>query len=248
MMKQAYIRENQDVFKAINEANVEPFDVTNIEVIDKIQQSIKIKPFDMTNVLNECLTHLPSLLRNRKIWKSLLVNHKPPHLLRIYTQIGKIRINLHYFIPSNRNTSGDIEYFHPHAWASCMKILHGHYRQLIGFAQQRGLENPPDKILHLHHNKNDTYAMNNPYLWHQVVPPNDEPGLTMMVTFIPDNWDQDSPKSEIILRELNNDEFDFMIDIFLCIIHTPYYIHRYVSNGCQDMYHPYIKNLQKEAN
>jgi hypothetical protein len=199
----------------------------------KILEALQIEPFDMTNVLLECAQLLPTLLTDPNRWKSLMINYKPPHLMRIYTNIGNVRINLHYFIPTSEasevdsskdgncnakpedyNESSD-NYFHPHGWASCMKIMKGHYEQWMGFANQRGLDNPPLKSLHLRHSQGDTYAMNHPWLWHQVIPPENEPVMTMMVTHIPKNWDQDSPKSEISLRELSEQERNFMFQEFL---------------------------------
>ena len=56
--------------------------------------------------------------------------------------------------------------------------------------------------------------MNHPWLWHQVIPTEQQPVLTLMVTYIPQNWDQDAPVSGQVLRALTYDEADFMFEKF----------------------------------
>ena len=189
-----------------------------------VEDAINKIPFDMTNVLIECEKFIPELLNDKGRWRSLLINYKPPHLMRLFTQIGKVRINLHYFFPpvdeydaagsDVYNVGYDENLYHPHGWASCMRILDGNYEQWIGFATSKGLDNPPEKTLHLVHNKGDTYAMNHPWLWHQVIPTNKEPVLTIMVTYVPPIWDQDPPQSVKPLRYLTEAEIDFMFETF----------------------------------
>jgi len=197
----------------------------------EIDDAINRIPFDMTNVLVECEKHISALLEDRERWRSLMVNYKPPHLMRLFTQVGKVRINLHYFFAASTDvleecdvtdvTAYDVGYnenlYHPHGWASCMRILSGRYEQWLGFATGRGIDMVPQKTLHLVHNTGDTYAMNHPWLWHQVIPTNQEPVLTLMVTYIPPNWDQEAPLSTQPLRSLTEQEAEFMFQTFKAI-------------------------------
>lgn len=55
--------------------------------------------------------------------------------------------------------------------------------------------------------------MNHPWLWHQVIIPIDnQPVLTIMVTYIPPNW---APSSSEILRKLTDQEINFMFEQFV---------------------------------
>lgn len=193
----------------------------------EIDNAINRVPFDMINVLVECEKHISALLEDKERWRSLMVDYKPPHLMRLFTQVGKVRINLHYFFPvidevsKEELTAYDVGYdenlYHPHGWASCMRILCGKYEQWLGFATGKGIDNVPQKTLHLVHNIGDAYAMNHPWLWHQVILTNQEPVLTLMVTYIPPNWDQDAPASTQPLRSLTEQETEFMFQTFKSI-------------------------------
>lgn len=178
------------------------------------------KPLDMTKVMERAEELVPQLLADRNRWQSLMIDYQPPHLMRIFTQCEGVRINLHYFmaakdLPETRLTSGyDENLYHPHGWASAMRILEGSYEQWMGFAAGPGIENVPKKTLHLVHKPGDSYAMNDPYLWHQVIPRENQPVSTLMVTFMPEGWNQVLPKSNKELRALTGQEMDFMFDHF----------------------------------
>lgn len=187
---------------------------------DDLQKLAEKHPLDMTAVMIAAEKLLPALLRDRSQWQSLMIDYQPPHLMRLYRQIGCVRVNLHYFLPAEklpetRLTQGyDENLYHPHAWASSMRILDGSYEQWIGFANHRGIDAAPEKTLHLVHHKGDSYAMNHPWLWHQVIPHAGEAVSTLMVTYMPKDWDQDVPKSTKQLRALTDAERDFMFDHF----------------------------------
>ncbi len=197
----------------------------------KLTELAKRKPLDMTAVMEMAEDIVPQLLVDRSRWQSLMIDYQPPHLMRIFTQCEGVRINLHYFmaakdLPETRLTKGyDENLYHPHGWASAMRILEGSYEQWIGFAQGPGIEAAPKKTLHLVHKPGDSYAMNDPYLWHQVIPRENQPVSTLMVTFMPDDWDQVLPKSTKDLRALNEKEMDFMFAHFQQFYppqHTPH--------------------------
>lgn len=176
---------------------------------------------DMTQVLKAIEPHISQLLQDRSKWNSLYVDYQPPHLMRLWIQVGNIRVNLHYFIPTEEMPTEDQSrigfidnLYHPHAWASCMRILEGTYEQWIGFADRRGLDALPPKTLHLEHHQGDTYAMNHPWLWHQVIPIPNHAVCTLMVTYIPPNWDQDIPKPSKKLTCLTEEQKEFMFATF----------------------------------
>jgi hypothetical protein len=188
----------------------------NSEIISDIIFETQRTPLNMTTVLEKVAPLIPSLLLDRDNWRSLYINYQPPHLMRIFCQVGPIRINLHYFLPTDIiiTEKEDPNLYHPHAWASCMHILDGRYKQWMGFATRRGLDAIPEKTLYLVHHKNDTYAMNHPWIWHQVIPFLNETVSTLMITYIPSGWDQDEPQSTKPLRKLTDDELNFMFDHF----------------------------------
>lgn len=178
------------------------------------------QPLDMTAVMTAAEKFLPELLQDKSAWQSLMIDYQPPHLMRLFRQIGDVRVNLHYFLPTaalpeTRMTDAyDENLYHPHAWASGMRILEGEYEQWMGFAERRGTDAVPPKTLHLLHTAGDSYAMNHPWIWHQVIPAENKSVSTLMVTYIPKDWDQDVPKSSKQLRCLNQQEIDFMFDHF----------------------------------
>jgi hypothetical protein len=176
---------------------------------------------DMYPVMQEIEQYLPSLLQDRDSWKSLFIDYQKPYLMRIYRDIesstlkATVRVSLHYFLPdaSPQNEEGEFLY-HPHAWASSMRILEGMYSQFHGFANQRGLAPPPAKLCNTIHIQGDSYAMNHPWLWHEVNPFPNQAVMTLMVTYMPAFWDQDAPQSSKKLRSLNEEELQFMFTEF----------------------------------
>src|SRR5258708_5628235 len=94
-----------------------------------------------------------------------------------------------------------------------MMILEGSYVQDIGFASQSGLDIIPDILFELKHTKGQSYHMNHPWIWHKVKP-NLEPLATLMITHIPQTWDQIAPKSNKQLRCLNDNELDIVFEHF----------------------------------
>lgn len=175
----------------------------------------------MAPVLEAAENLIPDLLKDRDGWQSLMIDYQPPHLMRLYRQVGAVRVNLHYFMPAEdvsaarrKTDSYNENLYHPHAWASAMRILQGEYEQYVGFATRRGIDAAPPKTQHLLHKEGDAYAMDHPWIWHQVIPQPNQAVSTLMVTFVPADWDQDVPKSTRPLRSLTPAERDFMFDHF----------------------------------
>ncbi len=183
---------------------------------------------NMFEILEEVEAMLPNLLSNRGNWKSLYIDYQPPFLMRIFCDIksqkldGKcVRASLHYFLPAESVTPSEASsesgenLYHPHGWASSMRLIDGTYDQYIGFAEGPGLDAKPSKLCRLTHSTGDSYAMNHPWLWHQVNPRPNQAVSTLMVTHIPSSWDQEVPKSTKPLRALNTEELDFMFNHFI---------------------------------
>lgn len=191
---------------------------------------------NMLPVLQECEKLLPQLLEDRGSWKSIYIDYRPPYLMRIFrdiesTLLGKqVRVNLHYFLPTaavelkkheadegkeaqaSRESGENL--YHPHGWASCMRIIKGTYDQDIGYADRPGVDVMPPKLCRLTHSSKDSYAMNDEWLWHQVNPRPGQAVFTLMVTYIPEGWDQEIPRSTKALRALKASELDFMFENF----------------------------------
>ncbi len=83
---------------------------------------------------------LPKLINGRiideqgdinEVWKSLFINYEPPHVERLYTQVGLYRIMLHRITP----VIGADPLFHPHPWPSAVKIIDGWYDMVTGVVE-----------------------------------------------------------------------------------------------------------------
>ncbi|HEY1097107.1 MAG TPA: hypothetical protein VGF14_07695 [Alphaproteobacteria bacterium] len=90
--------------------------------------------------------------------------------------------------------------FHPHGWATAFHILQGRYYQNVGLAAQSGLEHPPERTHHILQDSDNPetnhYAFNNSLLWHEVLPADNKPVSTIMVSYTPTDWDQTRPVIE----------------------------------------------------
>lgn len=151
----------------------------------------------------------------------MYIDYQPPFLMRIFIQVGCVRINLHYFLPAEDVSAAQAlsdayneNLYHPHAWASAMRIVDGRYRQYKGMANRRGLDAVPLKAGPYEYQAGDSYVMEDPWAWHQVIPYPNEAVTTVMVTVIPEGWDQDVPKSTTVLCPLTQGELNFMFAHF----------------------------------
>lgn len=201
-----------------------------------VEREVKKVSLNMFNVMREVELLIPPLLKERVKWKSLYIDYRPPHLMRIFTDViskelgdKPVRISLHYFLPvqevelkAHENSDKEFEasltsgenLYHPHGWASCMRIIEGLYDQSIGFADRPGVDVMPRKMCSLTHSAQDSYAMNHPWLWHQVNPRPNLPVSTLMVTYIPKQWDQEVPRPTKPQRSLTEKEIQFMFTHF----------------------------------
>jgi hypothetical protein len=198
---------------------------------------------DMGLVLDTLRPAIPLLLAERDEWRSVLIDYERPYLMRLFRTIplpdGKtLRLNLHHFFAGQNDPAEtwgitnpyaikstkhegpqdetNLNLYHPHPWAAAFNIHSGKYKQLVARAPRLGLEHRPSQKDEqwIVQNTGSQYAFNDPHIWHMVLPENDEPVSTTMLTYIPQDWGQKSPASPYKLRELNENERAFMFDEF----------------------------------
>lgn len=114
--------------------------------------------------------------------------------------------------------------YHPHPWAAAFHLFEGSYRQRIGLATEVGYSSdaqsplrpaPHDEWLQDSAKADQArYAFNDKLIWHQVLPNNGTPVASLMVTYIPKDWDQTGPRPEKKQRALTQQECDFMFAHF----------------------------------
>lgn len=91
-------------------------------MIEKLQQLERVKIFD--------------LLHSPEIWNSLNIDYHPPHVERLWCQLGAYRLYLHFIHPCNEGEA----LYHPHPWPSAIHVLEGSYETGFGFGE--GTEEP----------------------------------------------------------------------------------------------------------
>lgn len=149
----------------------------------------------MIEILKQVEKELPTLLKHEDQWQTLNINYEKPHVERVWIQWNKYRVNLHRIHPCQAEEA----FFHPHPWASAMRILSGKYEMCIGYGS--GLEIPP-VAARLVLTKDSIYEMVDKDSWHYVRPL-DEPVISLMVTDTP--WKRPMPKSDkVVLSTLND--------------------------------------------
>lgn len=155
----------------------------------------------------------------------------------------KLFLSLHYFFSNNGDGESDNSGFlnpyierphligkenannyHPHPWAAAFFILKGTYKQELGLAVKFGYsadknstlrpEPYATKIQTADNLEQCSYAFNNPYQWHRVLPNAYTDVATLMLTYKPCDWSQVGPKPTNKQRPLTNTEKEFMIKYF----------------------------------
>ncbi len=150
---------------------------------------------------------LPTLLRDAKCWKSLLIDYHPPTVERLYTDYDGWRINLHRIQPCDPKEV----LFHPHPWPSQMRVVKGRYRMELGVGSGR---KPPKVSSVITLDEGSAYEMmDDPDAWHSVCPLDGEV-WSVMITGEP--WGRWSPKppSGQPLSPLSSDRIREMFRFF----------------------------------
>jgi hypothetical protein len=197
----------------------------------------------MEDLLAPALAALPELLKDQSSWRSLYIDYEPPFLMRLYLPVcaedRTVYLSLHYFFGApggqspianpyegrpelvNKESANN---YHPHPWASSFYLFEGSYHQHVGLAKKLGYSSELRPASHevKEQDGNDPeknrYAFNNPLIWHRVLPNAGKPVSTMMITYMPDNWNQCGPKPASKQRELTEKEREFMLDHFEKIV------------------------------
>lgn len=165
------------------------------------------------------------------------------------TDDRRIHIALHYFFGRPGTGAADayglvnpyvqspedvnresVNNYHPHPWAAAFHLFEGSYDQRIGRAQTIGYSNDPASPLRppvIDIWRQDStladkarYAFNDKLIWHQVLPNDGAPVTSLMITYIPADWDQIGPRPPQQQRPLHAQERAFMFAHFTQLV-TP---------------------------
>ena len=196
----------------------------------------------MESLLDPALAALPELLKDKAAWQSLYIDYEPPFLMRLYLPViggeRTVYLSLHYFFgaadrlpianPYEKKPeligAESANNYHPHPWASAFHLFQGSYQQDIGLAAERGYSADPASPLRPQPGERkeqqagdpqkNRYAFKNPLIWHRVLPNDGRPVTTLMLTYIPEGWDQTGPRPPVKQRCLTEAERAFMFAHF----------------------------------
>lgn len=155
-------------------------------------------------------------------------------------QHRRIHISLHYFFGSGDKNAADLKgianpydsrpeladaegrnNYHPHPWAATFQLLEGSYHQQIGKATAPGYNETvrpvPFRTQFQQAGADDSlnsYTFNDPLIWHRVLPNGGNYVASIMVTYIPQGWNQTGPKPAEKQRPLSDAERAFMFSHF----------------------------------
>lgn len=147
----------------------------------------------MLSKLRSIELELPTLLQCPDNWRTLDVTYHPPRVERIYLQHDGVRIYLHCIHPCSRGEA----LFHPHPWASAMRVLSESYEMGVGYGE--GNQEPPIAAT-IVLPTGATYEMVDPNAWHYARPIG-RAAMTLMIT--ERVWNRSTPKSSGALPELS---------------------------------------------
>lgn len=88
----------------------------------------------MLDLLHDAIERLPALLAdgNRAAWNSVDVTYHPPHVERLWIQVGECRLFLHRIYPCEEGRP----LAHPHPWPAAVRIVSGVYEHKVGHYDQ----------------------------------------------------------------------------------------------------------------
>lgn len=178
-----------------------------------------MKSGDMLEKLYEGLELLPSLLKERDAWDSLIVNRRKPYTYRVFTTLPNgLRLCLHKFDPCHTHEA----FSHPHPWPGAFVILNGSYKMNVGYSCMGRKDNHPAEVISLILKKYSCYEIIDPCTWHSVIPL--EPTYTVMVNDVP--WNTDT-QAHTAVRTTKGKDLDKMpevellnhLDLFKIMVH-----------------------------
>lgn len=142
----------------------------------------------MLDTLELAVQELPTLLRDRSKWDSLIVNRRKPWTYRVYSELSNgMRVCLHRFEICHTHEA----FPHPHPWPGAFMILEGSYKMKIGYSVDR--ESPMLDVMTTVMGRWSKYEIINPLAWHAVIPL--ETTYTIMVNDKP--WTPDVAHKEV---------------------------------------------------
>lgn len=161
-------------------------------LIEKLQQLERVKLYD--------------LLCDASIWNSVDVNYHLPHVERLWCQLGKYRLHLHFIHACEKGES----LMHPHPWSSVIHVLEGEYEMGIGFGE--GIDTP-EVFSTIVSQGSMYYEMPHRDAWHYVRPVK---GVCSSVMLTGEPWNREMPLSEEVgeLSGLHNDRVHVMLEYF----------------------------------
>lgn len=118
----------------------------------------------MLDTLFNILPFLPNMFDEPNLWDSLIINRRPPHTCRVFTQLDRLRICLHKFNACDRHEA----VLHPHPWPGAFLVLKGAYRMVLGLSKDR--KSGPEPLTEVLLTAGSAYEITNPLLWHSVIP------------------------------------------------------------------------------
>lgn len=161
-------------------------------MIDKLQVIERVKLFD--------------LLCEPGIWQSLDITYHPPHVERLWCQLGNYRLYLHFIHPCEEGEA----FYHPHPWPSAIHVLEGSYETGLGYGE--GTNEPEVFSKVLVPNGGMYYDMTHKDGWHYVRPIK---GVCSSVMLAGEPWDREMPDVEKgELENLHNDRVVVMLEYF----------------------------------
>lgn len=137
----------------------------------------------MLEKLHQAEACLPELIKDIDGWNGIDVLYHEPRVERVWRQWENYRISLHLIHPALRVDC----LYHPHPWASGIRVVHGGYEMGIGYGA--GVETPPEACRVIL-TAGSEYCMENKDGWHYVCP-TDGINLSVMVSSEP--WNREMP-------------------------------------------------------
>lgn len=120
----------------------------------------------MLDKLDQAISRLPSLLSDKSIWDSIVVNLRKPHTYRVFTYLEDgTRLSLHKFDQCDRSEA----FFHTHPWPGAFRVLRGAYEMAVGYSQSI-TDLSPKLISTFRLTPGSSYEMSDPCMWHSITP------------------------------------------------------------------------------
>ncbi len=176
--------------------------------------------------LHEVEKLMPELLLNEEVrWNTRDINHDDPRVLRMWKQLGEIRVNKHLIYPCQTNRV----YIHNHYWPSVGKSIEGGYKHLTGYYY--GGKGSKELVMNLHPDYQDDFVAENIVLKESFFGPGDicvmtSPrsfhgvaplvmNATLFITGLPHKKDMPRSRKRITNTQLSTSQIEMVRKPFL---------------------------------